>query len=882
MKKLIFSLLLLLGVATVFAAPPKPASTQKATDETMVPLDNFVIPEGFELTVWAHSPMLYNPTNMDIDYKGRVWVAEGVNYRGSSPRKEGDRIIVLEDTTGDGKADKSHTFVQEEFLLSPLGIAVIDNKIVVSQPPDLIVYTDVNRNAIFEPEIDKREVLLTGFNGRNHDHSLHSVTAGPSGQWYFNFGNMGGDVTDKEGWNLKSGSPYSMREIAGKKSSDGHVYLGATALRMNPDGTGMRPIGHNFRNSYEQTVTSYGDVFQNDNDDPPACRTAWLMEYGNAGYASLDGQRSWGSEKRWGQDTPTAEWRQEDPGSMPSGDVYGGGAPTGIVFYENGALGDEHSGTLLSCEPTRNTIFAYQPVPDGAGFKLERKIFVTTNPESDFAGADFRRGNMGQLNTLFRPSDVSVGPDGAIYIADWFDARVGGHATHDKGWSGTIYRLAPKGAKLSVPSFDIKTTKGQIAALKSPAVNVRNLGFVALQAQGEAVLRDVQALFKEDNHWVSARAVWLMAQLGPKGVANVEKLLKAKDPQVRILAFRALRRIEHRVLEHAAILAKDSSVAVRREVTLALRDRPLPLTTPILLDLAKGYDGKDRWYLEAFGAACAGQEAQVYSILKKSVKSDPASWNEKKADFIWRLHPASALKDLKARALNASYSFEHRKKMMVAIGIMGSQQAAIAMADIARSGPDDSKAEANRWIALRHKNLWRAFDGPGLVSGTKTPKVEYVDSIVPKALGATSTLPSEKEILALKGDAAKGKVLISRCVMCHKVGNLGVEFGPNLSDWGKGQTREVILKSIVDPDVDISHGFEGQEIKTTSGKTIQGYPVAEGNPVVLKVFGGDTVAIDAPDIASRTKLKHSLMVPAAKMGLSAQDVRDLVEYLKMH
>ena len=83
--------------------------------------------------------------------------------------------------------------------MAPLGVAVIDNKIVVSQPPDLIVYTDVDRNLRFDPAVDKREVLLTGFQGKNHDHSLHSVTVGPDGKWMFNSGNTGGMFTDKSG-----------------------------------------------------------------------------------------------------------------------------------------------------------------------------------------------------------------------------------------------------------------------------------------------------------------------------------------------------------------------------------------------------------------------------------------------------------------------------------------------------------------------------------------------------------------------------------------------------------------------------------------------------------------------------------------------------------
>src|SRR5688500_19147138 len=127
-------------VTTQGSQPPTPKVTQ-------VPLDLFQVPEGFEITVWAASPLLHNPTNIDIARDGRIWVAEGVRYRSHHARQpEGDRIVVLQDTDGDGKADSTHTFVQEPGLIAPLGVTVIDNKIVVAQPPDLIVYTDVDRN----------------------------------------------------------------------------------------------------------------------------------------------------------------------------------------------------------------------------------------------------------------------------------------------------------------------------------------------------------------------------------------------------------------------------------------------------------------------------------------------------------------------------------------------------------------------------------------------------------------------------------------------------------------------------------------------------------------------------------------------------------------
>ena len=515
LKAILVLMLTAVAPQQAFGPPPTQPGQAPAAQYPQVPLDLFQLPEGLEVTLWAASPLLHNPTNIDIDRDGRIWVAEGVRYRSHHARQpEGDRIVVLQDTDGDGKADKTHTFVQEPGLIAPLGVAVIDNKVIVSQPPDLIVYTDVDRNLRFDPAVDKREVLLTGFQGINHDHSLHSVTFGPDGKWIFNSGNTGGMFTDKSGKTFRIFGSYRPNPVgpftfpndpavyAGKPSDDGHVYVGGFTVRMNPDGTNAEIIGYNYRNSYEQSVSSLGDVFQNDNDDPPACRVSWVMEYANFGFSSNDGQRTWQADRRAGQSIPVAEWRQDDPGMMPAGDVYGGGSPTGNVFYENGALGSAWDGTFLAADAGRNEVFAYKPARQGGGFALDRKIFLTSNVKQQYAGSDFVGGNntaKGAMETLFRPSDIAVGPDGALYVSDWIDARVGGHQDLDDTLSGAIYRIAPKGFVSKVPAFDPATIDGLITALRSPAVNVRAIGFEGLKARGAAAVNAVAGLLNDPN-----------------------------------------------------------------------------------------------------------------------------------------------------------------------------------------------------------------------------------------------------------------------------------------------------------------------------------------------------------------------------------------------
>src|SRR5438874_6526941 len=101
---------------------------------------------GLEVKLWAAEPSLLNPTNIDIDARGRIWVLEGVNYRRQLKgekdyRAAGDRIMILEDTDHDGKVDKVKVFAQDPGLRSPVGIAVLGDKVVISQSPNMTVYT---------------------------------------------------------------------------------------------------------------------------------------------------------------------------------------------------------------------------------------------------------------------------------------------------------------------------------------------------------------------------------------------------------------------------------------------------------------------------------------------------------------------------------------------------------------------------------------------------------------------------------------------------------------------------------------------------------------------------------------------------------------------
>lgn len=937
----IFPVSLALVLATAFT--PEPDDDK----------NKLYVPDDLEVTLWAETPMLHNPTNMDVDYKGRIWITEAVDYRNFNTKpgervnneQKGDRVVILEDTNGDGKADKSKVFVQDKDLVAPLGIAVIGKKVIVSAAPNLIVFTDENGDDI----PDKKEILLTGFGGIDHDHSLHSLTAGPDGNWHFNTGNAGPHhVTDKGGWTLRSGSsyyggtPYNKSNQGNQKSDDGRIWVGGLALRMDTEGKNLKVMGHNFRNSYEVGLDSYGNMWQNDNDDQViTCRVSYLMEGGNAGYFSADGTRFWQADRRPGQEMFTAHWHQDDPGVQPAIDNTGAGSPTGIAFYEGDALGEKYRGTLLSCEAGRNVIFSYQPSPQGGGFKMQRSNMISSFPKTD----DFYIWNDTSQDTRkwFRPSDVVAGTDGAIYIADWYDPVVGGHAMHDKNAYGRIFRITPKGKKLTPPVIDLTTVQGQIETLKNPAVNVRNLGFEALRKSGNVAA--VKNLLQDKNPYVQARAVWLLSKMGDEGIKEVEKISDNADEHLRVAAFRALRQVKADILPIAERLSNDKSTAVRREVAIALRDLPLESIRPIVNNLVKIHDGNDRFETEALGQALDGKENAYYKLIRPSLAKDPATWNEATATLIWRLHPVAAINDLKLRANAKNLTEAQRKQAITALAFIKDKSAVMAMLALSKSSLKDVSEQAFWWVNFRKTNEWADLMDWEKAANTQLSaqqkqmvalEKQMLDKNQPQAvrekaaeklandmiggkmllsMAGENQIPKEirnvvaehifnnpdksirmmasdyfrrpggKELsvnlaLEMPSDLKKGYELFRKnCANCHKFDKEGAEIGPELTQIGKKFDKAGLLDAIVNPSASMAFGYEPLIVTTKDKNTYYGFLVGDGETLTLKDVAGKLTSIKKANIASRKQLKNSLMPEPSSMGLKEKDLSDLAGYL---
>ncbi len=638
---------LLLAAAILALVPQdKPRTGMHAPEEVE---KTFTLPSGLALTTWAREPSVVNPTCMDIDERGRVWVTQAVNYRKSKLAPEGDRIVILEDTKGAGVCDSYKVFAQDKEILSPLGICVLGNKVYVAQAPKMLVYTI---DASGDKPVGPPEVLFDGFGGVNSDHGLHSIMVGPDGRFYFNAGNSGCDGARIVNGKGEAVVDSSGSEVGGKgqkwrggpRGGPTQRYWQGMAFRCNPDGTGFETLGHNFRNNYEVAADSYGTAWQSDNDDDgnQGVRINYVMEGGNFGYVGAKGS-AWARDQATypGQTRQEAHWHQRDPGVVPNLLMTGGGSPCGICVYEGDLLPEPFRGALLHADAGPNVVRAYTPSPAGAGYTC--------------ASTDFLKSSY----TWVRPVDVCVGVDGAVFVADWTDAGVGGHATGDLDpatISGRIYRIAPAGNKPAVPALDLSTAKGQVAALCSPNLARRYLGFQKLAAGGADAVAALQELWKSPNPRLRARALWLLARV-PEGRATLKQALQDEDVNLRVTALRAARQNKMDMIEIARQKLADPHPFVARELCLAMAYEPTPSALEILVALADKVQplpaaaelaSKDfaeqerlrqqhyvpRWYLEAFGIACTGRENEVLEAWQKSGKNKDSKVAEA---VLWRL-----------------------------------------------------------------------------------------------------------------------------------------------------------------------------------------------------------------------------------------------------
>ena len=970
-------------------------------------LSGIKVNEKLQATVFASEPTLTNPTNIDIDHKGRVWVCEAYNYRpdltGNETNPKGDRILILEDSEGDGIADKSTVFYQSPELNAPLGIWVMGNQAIVSQSPYVWLLTDTDG----DDKADTKEVIFKGIGGEQHDHGMHAFVFGPDGKFYFNFGNAGGTITDKNGQVLKD--KYG-------KSINTENYKQGLVFRSNPDFSGIEVLGQNFRNNYEVAVDSYGTMWQSDNDDDgnKGVRINYVMEYGNFGYRDEMTNAGWRANRtNLEKEIPLQHWHLNDPGVVPNLLQTGAGSPTGMVVYEGRALPEVFWDQMIHTDAGPNVVRAYPVKKDGAGYKASIENIMEGNKDQ-----------------WFRPSDVCVAPDGSIMVSDWYDPGVGGHQAGDLN-RGRIFRISKQGEPYNNPSYDLNTVNGAIEALLNPNLSMRYLGWVSLKDIGNDAVPALEKVFNENNNpRFKARALWLLSKIGNNNEAYIENALKSDNPDIRITAFRAARQSGMDLTPIIQQLVSDKDPQVRREVAIALRNYKSDQAAEFWATLALQHDGEDRWYLEALGIGASNNWDQYYSTWLK--KAEKEIINSKKGqDIIWRSRtgkaipelaqlasdtnnpikdrlryfrafdfnpdqkekskalekmleeeqlskegqgsdkelkklvlthlPASYLKEstlaqeaLK-NALNETYGTEAYLELVQKFDIPTENARLLQMAikeydnNLGKTAATLLLEQGGKKIILKElysgdeKRIYptiNALKGIGnsesiaiieeitfnsglpimvrkeaasaigsSYSGEDRVLILLKENEIPKDLIASAVsgvsrawrknirteaasyldntkdndnpLPSMSSLLAMEGNKDKGlEVFKNNCAVCHQAGNIGMDFGPKLTEIGSKLSKEAQFISIIHPDAGISFGYEGYLINMKDGSTLGGIITSQTETDIdLKLPGGSTVSIKTSDMASMKQMENSMMPTGLEQSMSTQELVDLVTFL---
>lgn len=605
----------------VFAADGyQPKISEKSPDAERA-IKGFKIPAGTRVELFAAEPMIANPVTFCFDDKGRAFVAEtfrqqkGVEdnrghmnwliddlaaqtvadrlaffkkYMKDDVQKwaaEHDRIRLIEDTDGDGVADKSTVYADGFNAIEEgtgAGLLAIDNDLFFTCIPKLWKLTDTTGSGV----ADKRVPLYDGFGVRVafRGHDMHGLVLGPDGRIYFSIGDRGYNVELKNGGRLI------------------HPDQGAV-FRCEIDGSNLEEFCTGLRNPQELAFDEFGNLFTGDNNSDSGDRARWvyLTEGSDTGwrmyYQYLDDRGPWNREKLW----HTAHAGQAAYIVPPIAHFADG--PSGLAYYPGTGLDDKYQGHFFLAD------FRGQASNSGVRtFSLVSK------------GASFELVNAEQFIWSVLVTDVDFGYDGGVYFLDWVD-----------GWDGSskgrLYRLRDEkyGQTAAVKDvthlmregFDGKEP-GKLAALLShPDYRVRLRAQIAL-AKKHAVVELVAAATKGADLHSRLHGIWGIGQLArqkPDELKPLLSLLEDTDPEVRVQMARVCGDANYQPAGPAlAKLVKDSNPRVQLLAAIALGKLKFKPAVKSLLEVLAEDDNRDptlRHGIVMGLAGCATREELV-------------------------------------------------------------------------------------------------------------------------------------------------------------------------------------------------------------------------------------------------------------------------------
>ena len=629
----------------------------------------FEVPEGFEINLYASDPLLAKPIQMNFDPQGRLWVATSETYPQVKPGEvPNDKIIVLEDTTGTGKADKVTIFADHLFL--PTAIVPGDGGAYVANSTQLLHLKDTKHDL----KADLKRVVLDGFGTEDTHHILHTFRWGMDGRLFMNQSIYIHSHVE---------TPYGVKRLN----------AGGT-WRFKPDTMQLEVFTQGLVNHWGHCFTKWGESL------------------------ATDGAGGEGVNFFFHGSTFCAV-----PGAQKILHGMTGGSPkyASAELISGKHFPDDWQGDVITNDFRASRIVRFKLTEEGSGF--------TAKLMPDVVHLKNVKGSGNGMERAFRPIDVKMGPDGALYIADWFNPIIQ-HGEVDfrdprrDHTHGRIWRLTAKGRPLvEKPKLSTAAIPALLDGFKEAEDYTRAQARRVLIEKGPTEVLPVLAtwikgLDAKDPKFEHNRleGLWLYQAFDTPDAEVLKATLASNDAHARAAAFRVLRDWHAQIPDAMDLLAKgvqDESPRVRLEAITALENIPDARSIEIALRaLDKPVDAnidfalyhavnalKDQWLpgvengsftfngnmrALAFALQAAGSKSGVAPLLKLLKEGKIAAENQENVlalvaglggpnelHEIYALQDASTDNGLRAKAL-AALERAARERRVKPAGDMGS------------------------------------------------------------------------------------------------------------------------------------------------------------------------------------------------------------------